>query len=81
MRKFITFLLLLLFFSSCGIFVSKRNSTPLGPEVIMKYFDGNGKPTGYKPRSKKELKEYKDVQKQLKEDQKIQIKKEAISNY
>ena len=68
MKKIILLLVVAASFNSCGIFV-------------MKYFDGNGRPTGYRPKNKKEIKEYKDVVSQMKQDEKLKIKKEAISNY
>jgi hypothetical protein len=81
MKKIILLLVVAASFNSCGIFVKKRNATPIGPEIVMKYFDGNGRPTGYRPKNKKEIKEYKDVVSQMKQDEKLKIKKEAISNY
>ncbi len=81
MKKIWWLIVIMFAFSSCSIFMKKRNSTPIGPEIVMKYFDANNKPTGYKPKTKKEMQEYKSVVTQIKQDQKLLIRKEAISNY
>ncbi len=53
---------------------------PIGYEKLMgKYFDANGRRTPYKPKNKKEKKEYKDIVRQMKEDKKTTIKKEGIN--